>query len=111
MPAGDRTGPMGAGPMTGRRMDYCAGYLVPGYANPAFGWGYGFRRSFWGWGGGRGWRHWFYATGLPGWVRAGYGFVPPTPEQELTWLKNEAAWLKDRLEAINQRIEELEKKE
>jgi hypothetical protein len=111
MPAGDRTGPMGAGPMTGRRMGYCAGYPVPGYANPGFGWGRGFGRGYWGWGGGRGWRHWFYATGLPGWMRAGYSFAPPSREQELTWLKNESEWLKDQLDAINQRIAELEKKE
>ncbi len=26
----------------------------------------------WGWG--RGWRWWFYATGLPGWMRAGMGW-------------------------------------
>ncbi|MGB9888435.1 MAG: DUF5320 domain-containing protein [Anaerolineae bacterium] len=30
MPAGDRTGPMGMGPMTGRRAGYCAGYANPG---------------------------------------------------------------------------------
>lgn len=111
MPAGDRTGPIGVGAMTGRRMGYCAGYPVPGYANPSFGWGRGFRRSFWEWGGGHGWRHWFYATGLPGWARAGYGFAPPSREQELIWLKDEAEWLKNQLDAINQRITELEQKE
>ena len=26
----------------------------------------------WGWGG-RGWRNWYYATGMPGWLRASYG--------------------------------------
>lgn len=109
MPRGDRTGPMEAGPMTGRGAGYCAGYPIPGYANPAFGWGFGLRSRFWG--GGRGWRHWFYATGLPGWARAGYGFVPPTTEQELTWLKNEAEFLKNQLDAVNRRITELEKKE
>jgi len=33
MPAGDRTGPMGQGPMTGRGAGFCAGFGVPGYAN------------------------------------------------------------------------------
>lgn len=49
MPRGDRTGPAGAGPMTGRGMGYCAGYNVPGYANPCFGrsLGRGFGRRFW----------------------------------------------------------------
>ncbi len=34
MPAGDRTGPAGLGPMTGRAAGYCAGYPVPGFMNP-----------------------------------------------------------------------------
>ena len=34
MPAGDGTGPMGLGPMTGRAAGYCAGYGVPAYLNP-----------------------------------------------------------------------------
>jgi len=53
MPGGDRTGPLGYGPMTGRAMGYCAGYDIPGFANPCFGRGFGrgygrgFRRRFW----------------------------------------------------------------
>ncbi len=31
MPRGDRTGPSGMGPMTGRGMGYCAGFDRPGY--------------------------------------------------------------------------------
>ena len=34
MPAGDGTGPVGFGPMTGRAAGYCAGYPVPGFMNP-----------------------------------------------------------------------------
>ena len=34
MPGGDRTGPGGMGPMTGRAVGYCAGYPVPGFMNP-----------------------------------------------------------------------------
>ena len=41
MPLGDRTGPMGQGPMTGRRMGFCAKYNGPGYANYGFGRGFG----------------------------------------------------------------------
>jgi len=37
MPRGDGTGPAGQGPMTGRATGYCAGYNMPGYANPAAG--------------------------------------------------------------------------
>jgi hypothetical protein len=40
MPRGDRTGPLGWGPMTGRAAGYCAGYPVPGYLNPALGRGF-----------------------------------------------------------------------
>jgi len=125
MPAGDRTGPMGMGPMTGRGAGYCAGYGMPGYANPVYGRGFG---QGWarGWGGGRGrgyrWRHWYYATGLPGWLRFGYGpaWGPPPaaygpyaspPDEELDVLRGQAQWLKDELEAISKRIEELEREE
>lgn len=105
MPRGDRTGPMGAGPMTGRRAGYCAGYGMPGFANPGMPWyhgGFGFQ------GGGRGWRNLFYATGLPGWQR--FGFTPPTPQEETESLKAQASWLKDQLDAINKRLEDLEQK-
>jgi hypothetical protein len=92
MPRGDRTGPMGAGPRTGRVLGYCGGYDMPRFADPTFGSGMGWRH---GWGGGFGWRHRF--------------FMPSTQEEILQALKAEADWLKGQLEAINKRIEELEK--
>ncbi|MDP2990905.1 MAG: DUF5320 domain-containing protein [Kiritimatiellota bacterium] len=52
---------------------------------------------------GRGWRHRFYATGIPGWV-------PPTPEQETADLNAQANWLKGQLDAIQKRIEEIKSK-
>ncbi len=61
MPGGDRTGPGGMGPMTGRAAGFCAGYSVPGYMNPIPGRGFGFGR------GGFGHRNLYYATGLTGW--------------------------------------------
>jgi hypothetical protein len=123
MPAGDRTGPRGMGPMTGRGAGYCAGYSAPGYANPIPGRGFGMGRGRGG--GGRGWRHWYYATGLPGWARFGYTpawgtppawaygpyATPPTREQEAEFLKAQADALKQQLDAISQRIGELEKEE
>ena len=68
MPRGDRTGPMGMGPMTGRAAGYCAGNAVPGFMNAPGG------RRFGGGGGrgGRGRRDWFYATCLTGWQRAAH---------------------------------------
>ena len=46
MPRGDRTGPNGQGAMTGRGMGFCAGFNMPGFMNPNFGRGFGFRRGF-----------------------------------------------------------------
>ena len=118
MPGGDRTGPWGLGPMTGRAAGYCAGYSVPGYMNPipGRGWGRGY------FGRGRGWRNWYWATGLPGWARAGYGYPAfgsraypyapaPTPEEEAEALKQQAELLRQTLEDIQNRISALEKAE
>ena len=119
MPGRDRTGPRGMGPMTGRGLGYCAGYDATGYVNPSPGYGRGLGqgRGRWG-GGGRGWRHTYYATGMPGWARAGYSpawdygpYQPMTPEQESDLLKNQAGALERELEAIAQRLEALEKGE
>ncbi|MBN1583689.1 MAG: DUF5320 domain-containing protein [Anaerolineae bacterium] len=109
MPRGDRTGPMGQGPMTGRGAGYCAGYDAPGYANQMPGRGFGMGRGG-GWGRGNRWRNWFRATGLPGWMRFGGApvWTPPTREQEADSLKAEAGWLKQQLDAITQRLNELE---
>jgi hypothetical protein len=118
MPHGDRMGPRGMGPMTGRAAGYCAGYGEPGYANPGPGRGFG---TGWGgaWGRGRRWRHWYYATGLPGWARFGrtpsWGYGPYagplTQEQETESLKAQAGWLKEQLDAVNQRLTDLGKEE
>jgi hypothetical protein len=80
-------------------MGYCSGYDSAGSANPPMMWRGGFGRR----GAGRGWRHRFYATGIPGWV-------PPTPEQEAADLKAQADWLKTQLDAIQKRIEALNSK-
>ncbi len=137
MPGGNGTGPAGMGPMTGRAAGYCAGYPTPGFMNPVGGRGYWGR----GRGAGRGWRNWYYATGMPGWARAAQGmpaygqpFYAPQPyaapygaaygapyaapyatgpsrEQELEALKGQAEYLEDALDGIRQRIEELQAKE
>lgn len=107
MPAGDGTGPMGQGPMTGRGAGYCGGYDAPGYVNPAPGWCRGFGRGR-GWGRGRGRR---YGMGPgwgppPGWSYPPYA-PPMAPEQELEALRTQAQQLEEQLEAINRRIDEL----
>ena len=126
MPGGDKTGPSGLGPMTGRKAGLCAGYPVPGYMNP-YGWGagMGFRGRG---GGGRGWRNRFYATGLTGWQRAAFGWppwgiMPPqfmpgfaptaqpmTREQELDALKAQAEQFENALDHIRIQIDELQAK-
>lgn len=65
MPRGDRTGPRGMGPKTGRGAGLCAGNQGQGAVNPAAGRGPGGR--------GRGWRNWFNITGLPRSMRFGCG--------------------------------------
>ena len=118
MPRGDGTGPAGMGPMTGRAAGFCAGFPVPGYANPVGGRGMGMG---WGRGGGRGRGRGF------GWGRGGYGlpaygggavpyayggapFAPAmTAEQELAELKQQAEFLQNNLGQISERIEQLEK--
>ena len=56
MPRGDRMGPEGSGPQTGRAMGYCSGSNAPGYTRGHSGRGMGYGRGM-----GRG-----YARGGPG---------------------------------------------
>lgn len=71
----------------------------------------------------RGYRHWYRATGLPGWMRFGqvgplgypggyqWGYPPVSPytkEQETEFLKGQAAPLKEELDAIDSRLRDLE---
>lgn len=113
MPRGDGTGPTGMGPMSGRRLGYCAGFETPGYANPAprrgFGMGFGRGRGFGG--GGHGRRNMFYATGLPGWMRFS-GYTAPyqkkDPGFEKQALKNQADALQSELDVIKKRLSEIE---
>jgi len=137
MPGGDGTGPMGMGPMTGRAAGYCAGSAVPGFMNAPGGRGLGGRgfggSGFGGRGGGRGWRNWYYATGLTGWQRTaaampafGVGqFAPaaqtgPTTQtgpaaspaanqgQELNILMQQAEAMMQQMKQLQERIEKLE---
>ena len=115
MPAGDRTGPVGQGPRTGRALGYCSGYDVPGYTKAGgAGMGWGMRR-----GGGRGLGRGFRGGGF-GWGRTAnfnpqYGTDPywgaPTQEEELKQLKRQAEDLKDAQKNIEKRIQELEKED
>lgn len=116
MPRGDRTGPDGMGPMTGRAAGYCAGYNQPGFTNPVAGrgrgrgLGRGYGRGF-GAGYGGGWRNWFNPFGFLN--RAGATHAPqaaPTqlqPEMEKQTLGEQARALQEQLDMINKRLDEL----
>jgi len=101
MSGGDRTGPLGAGPRSGRGRGFCNGYDQPGFANLSQGYRgwFGFGRG----GAGRGWRHRYFATGVPGWAGT-------ATEQETAELKAQADWLKAQLDAIQKRIDEITSK-
>lgn len=113
MPRGDGTGPLGLGPMTGRRLGYCAGYSVPGFANPI---GYGVGRGM-AWGrGGVGGRGLAFRRGRAGFYPPYAGFVPPVagvfPDAELdeeTALKSHLSVLEEQLTAVKARLDEIEK--
>ena len=118
MPYGDGTGPMGMGPRTGRGAGYCAGFNRPGFMSPGFGRRF-FGRQLRG-GGGRGWRNWYYATGLPFWARRDPRYwseeemMPPmemSKEQEMDFLKSEAEMLQKELENLQNRIVKLTQSE
>ena len=125
MPGGDRTGPAGFGPMTGRAAGYCAGYPVPGYVNPVGGrFGMGFRRgSGRGFGRGAGWgfrRGAFLGyPAYPAYAPAPtaypvYGTTYPyqgtmDSKQEMDLLQAEAEDIKVELDAVNKRLAELKK--
>ena len=110
MPFGDRTGPLGQGPRSGRGAGRCAGSMVPGTMNRSPERGFG--------GGGRRWRNRFCAKGLLGWQRAAETatiatpapLVTLAPEQEIAVLKGQAESLQTTLNQTQKRIEELEAK-
>lgn len=111
MPGGDRTGPRGMGPMAGRGVGFCAGFGVPGYANPApargggLGFGRGFRR------GGLGRCNRYYLTGIPGWAWFGPRATPfgyPIPDTERHVLERQLQLLESEMKAMKKRLEELD---
>jgi len=125
MPWGDRTGPWGYGPRTGRGMGFCSGYSAPGYMNPCnpgggrwggMGRGWGRGRGFGrgrGMGLGRGWAQMnphVYPVGPvrpisamePG-VYGAYG----SKEGEMAYLEDMKKSIEEELEGIKQRLKEL----
>jgi len=113
MPGFDRSGPMGAGPMTGGRRGLCGGnYNRPGTMGYGYGYGYGggrgmgvgFRRGY---GRGRGFGYPAYG-GYPAPPAFGPAY-PVSSADEMAMLKAEANAMQASLESIQNRIAELEK--
>ena len=109
MPRGDRTGPTGAGPKTGRQMGYCTGHESPGFVNMYSGWRRGPGR-----GPGRGWGRgpgagYGYGRGFGS--RLAYGYGPAYEEipgvSEKTLVENEIRILKDQLAKLEDRLSRL----
>ncbi len=99
MPGGDRTGPMGQGPFTGRGLGNCLAYGIPALAGSAAFFGFGRRRGWFGRGAGRGFGAGF-GRGM-GWGFAqNFGMGTPSRNDELTALKEEAKAIQDRISEL-----------
>ncbi len=104
MPRGDRTGPEGMGPVTGRGLGFCTGPNNVGFMNQmpgtftgrgyGRGAGFGFRR-------GRD----FYRYSFANHIQSAGIY---SKEEELNRLKNHSEYLKSNLDDIKKRIDMLE---
>ncbi len=108
MPGGDRTGPGGLGPLSGRGMGNCAGSRNAGYGagmGRGYGRGMGGGRGF-----GRGMGRGAGAGFRGGWgARQGYQQAQSlSPADEAGTLKEEEMALKNELKAVQDRLSTLE---
>ena len=121
MPRGDRTGPQGMGPRTGRGMGFCSGFDVPGFMNPRPGAGAGSLFGGLGLARGRGRAMPGYGMGMA-WGRGGgrgQGFrsfpnypedvapAPLDPQEERKVIESQIVAMKSRIEAMERRLSEL----
>jgi hypothetical protein len=106
MPRGDRTGPQGEGPMTGRQLGYGAGYDSPGYTKGS---GMGMGRGFFGrgrafFGQGRGFRNFWNRNDVPSTVES------VTKVDDLNSLRSEVEGLKNSLSSVLDKLNALTSK-
>ena len=114
MPLGDKTGPTGLGPKTGRAVGYCSGSTTPGYMNTgvqgrgrARGMGAGRGMAFGG-GFGRG-----FGGGRRGRGNYGRGYYQTPPPQNFSnefSEENERNYLENLLRENEQNISEIKKR-
>ena len=119
MPRGNRTGPRGDGPMSGRGAGYCAGNDRPGFASSGMGYGRGFGRGQaqggYGQGRGRGFgRGQGYGPGFrepdPYYSRTVPVYKEPSPDEEKQYLEDVVKDLEAELENVKTRIKSIEAK-
>lgn len=96
MPRGDQTGPVGAGPMTGRRAGHCTGSARAGWQNPVQGRRGGAQRRSW---------------GFNAFPRDYQTAIPPKTDISHTALHAEREVLRGQLEAIEQELAAIDAKE
>ena len=115
MPGGDRTGPLGQGPMTGRGFGYCSGSAQPGFTSPGYGrglgrgWGRGTGRGFWGRGRGYRWRTYYNNPVNPQPLSYTDNVPQVNKEQEKQYLENIVNQLENEMKSVKARIEEISK--
>jgi hypothetical protein len=114
MPRGDRRGPNGMGPMTGRGAGFCNGFDAPGYINRGAGYAGAFGRGL-----GRGFAHgggFGFRSGFDRPMRgSGWGYAPQgtaplagySKEAEKGYIEDEVSFLKDQLKNLEDRLAEM----
>ncbi|MFW6365251.1 MAG: DUF5320 domain-containing protein [Spirochaetota bacterium] len=111
MPHGDRRGPEGLGPRTGRANGYCTGNPAPGFANRPY---YGRGRGF---GPGRGvGRGRFYRFGAPyppysGYYHEQWRTNPDYHADDMNQIRERISWYQDELARLKGRLDELSAEE
>lgn len=123
MPRGDRSGPQGMGPTTGRGLGYCTGHGAPGYVTapgPGMGmaWGYGGGRGRGGAGQGMAWgRNRGYGPAYGGGFGRAYGpygvgpyaTAPVSEETRKAYLKDEMAAMEERMNFLQREMDAMDK--
>lgn len=114
MPKGDRTGPVGTGPRSGRMAGFCRGFNTPGYATASIsvGSGMGMGRRYRCLGDpmvqGRGMQRRVF-SGDPTVPNEGNQAAPPSrPGDNVEALKHRSRALQAELDALNEQVQALE---